>query len=156
MTRVAARHADEVVLNLVPPERVRAVRETIDAKAAAAGRAAPRLAVWVPVALEPGEAALTQLASQLTVYLAPPGYGEMFAELGFADLVRQARDGARRSELARSVSPELLGHVCALGSRERVMARLDAYYEAGADTVAVVPSTAEDPCGRAVLTAISA
>ena len=47
MTRVAARHADEVVLNLVPPQRVGAVRATVDAEAAAAGRTAPDLAVWV-------------------------------------------------------------------------------------------------------------
>ena len=51
MTRVAARHADEVVLNLVPPEHVRAVRATIDAEAGAAGRPEPpRLAVWVAAA----------------------------------------------------------------------------------------------------------
>lgn len=155
MTRVAARHADEVVLNLVPPERVRAVREIVDIDAAAAGRTPPRLAVWVPVALEPGEVALTQLASQLTVYLAPPGYGEMFAELGFSELVRRAREGARRGELADAVPLELLAQVCALGSLEQLRARLDAYYDAGADTVAVVPSTAEDPGGRAVLAAVS-
>ena len=33
MTRVAARHADEVLLNLVPPEHVSAVRATVDAEA---------------------------------------------------------------------------------------------------------------------------
>jgi probable F420-dependent oxidoreductase len=156
MTRVAARCADEVVLNLVPPERVAAVRQTVDAEAAAAGRSPPRLAVWVPIALEPGDAALAQLASQLAIYLAPPGYGEMFSELGFSALVERARDGARRAELARSVPRELLERVCALGSREGLMARLDEYHEAGADTVAVVPSTAEDPRGRAALTAIQA
>src|SRR4051812_12642083 len=35
MTRVAARHADEVVLNLVPPDHVAGVRETLDTEAAA-------------------------------------------------------------------------------------------------------------------------
>ena len=80
----------------------------------------------------------------------------MFSELGFAELVRRARDGARRVELARSVPPELLEQVCALGSGEQLTARLEAYHEAGADTVAVVPSSAEDPRGRAVLNAIAA
>jgi alkanesulfonate monooxygenase SsuD/methylene tetrahydromethanopterin reductase-like flavin-dependent oxidoreductase (luciferase family) len=79
----------------------------------------------------------------------------MFCELGFAALVRRARDGARRADLARCIPSELLGRVCALGSRESLIARLDAYYEAGADTVAVVPSTAEDPRGRSALGAIS-
>ncbi len=155
MSRVAARHTDEVVLNLVPPERVRTVRQTLDAEAAAVGRTPPRLAVWVPVALDPGAGALAQLAAQLAIYLAPPGYGEMFSELGFEELVRRARGGARRADLARSVPLPLLEHVCALGSRERLIARLEAHHEAGADTVAVVPSTAEDPRGRAVLGAIA-
>jgi probable F420-dependent oxidoreductase len=155
MTRVAARHADEVVLNLVPPEHVRAVRATVDTEAAAAGRTPPRLAVWVPVALEPGGEALAQLGSQLAIYLAPPGYGEMFSTLGFSKLVRRAREGTSRSELADGIPLELLEHVCALGSGEDVAARISAYHEAGADVVSVVPSTAEDPGGRGVLAAVS-
>ncbi len=83
MIRLAARHADEVVLNLASPARVAEVRHAIDsAAAAAAGRAAPRLTVWVPVAVDPGAAAHAQLAAQLAVYLGPPGYGEMFSALG--------------------------------------------------------------------------
>ena len=108
MTRVAARCADEVVLNLVPPEHVSGVRATVDAEAAAVGRPAPSLAVWVPVALEPAGAARAQLASQLAIYLGAPGYGEMFSQLGFGDLVRRARQGARRSELAGAVPAELV------------------------------------------------
>jgi alkanesulfonate monooxygenase SsuD/methylene tetrahydromethanopterin reductase-like flavin-dependent oxidoreductase (luciferase family) len=155
MTRVAARLADEVVLNLVPPEHVSSVRATVDAEATAAGRTAPGLAVWVPVALEPGEEARAQLASQLAIYLGAPGYGEMFSELGFAELVRRARDGGRRSELAGSVPFELLERVCAIGSADEVSARISAYHEAGADVVGVAPSTAEDPGGRTVLTAVA-
>lgn len=82
MIRLAAQHADEVVLNLASPFRVGRVRAAIDSAAAAAGRAAPRLTVWVPVAVNPGAAAHSQLAAQLAVYLAPPGYGEMFSALG--------------------------------------------------------------------------
>jgi probable F420-dependent oxidoreductase len=155
MTRVAARHADEVVLNLVSPEHVAAVRATVDAEAKAAGRTAPGLAVWVPVALEPDSEARAQLASQLAIYLGAPGYDEMFSELGFAELVRRARDGARRPELAGSVPFELLERVCALGSADEVIARISAYHDAGADVVGVAPSTAEDPAGRGVLTALS-
>jgi probable F420-dependent oxidoreductase len=155
MTRVAARHADEVVLNLVPPARVADVRAIIAAAAAAAGRIPPRLTVWVPVAVNPGDAALLQLAAQLAVYLAPPGYGEMFSELGFLDLVRRARAGARRVDLAAAVPVELLDQVCALGSPDRIAARLQAYHHAGADSVAIVPGTAEDPGGRAAFAAVA-
>ena len=153
MTRVAARHADEVVLNLVPPDHVAGVRETLDAEAAAAGRPAPELAVWVPAALEPDDAARTQLASQLAVYLGAPGYGEMFSELGFGDVVQRAREGARRSELAEAVPFELIAQVCATGSAAEVAARISAYHDAGADTVGIAPSTASDPGGRGVLRA---
>lgn len=145
MIRLAAQHADEVVLNLASPFRVGRVRAAIDSAAAAAGRAAPRLTVWVPVAVNPGAAAHSQLAAQLAVYLAPPGYGEMFSALGFDGLVRSARSRATRRELAVAVPSELLDRVCALGSPDRVAARLRAYADAGADCVAVVPATAEDP-----------
>jgi alkanesulfonate monooxygenase SsuD/methylene tetrahydromethanopterin reductase-like flavin-dependent oxidoreductase (luciferase family) len=104
--------------------------------------------VWLPVALRPGEAALRQLAGQLAVYLAPPGYGEMFCELGFAELVERARGGARRSEMAAAVPLELAEQLAALGTPEQVTDRIRAYLQAGADTVAVIPVTAEDAGGR--------
>jgi len=154
MTRVAARVADEVVLNLVTPAHVAGVRATIDTEAAAAGRPPPRLAVWIPVALDPGAAARRQLASQLTVYLAPPGYGEMFATLGFGALVDAARAGRSRRELAAEVPDALADVVGAIGDRTTIAARIAAYHDAGADDVALVPSTAEDPGGAAVLSAL--
>ena len=153
MTKVAARHADGVVLNLVSPDHVRAVRHTIDAEAAEAGRAPPPLAVWVPAAIDPGEMARAQLAGQLAVYLAPPGYGEMFSALGFTELVGRARGGARRSELAAAMPWELLEVVGAMGTAEEVAGRIAAYHAAGATVVGVVPSTAEDADGARVLEA---
>ncbi|OBJ61728.1 LLM class F420-dependent oxidoreductase [Mycobacterium asiaticum] len=153
MLRLAARHADEVVLNLASPARVAEVRNLLDD--AATDRPPPRLTVWVPVAVDPGAAAHAQLAGQVAVYLAPPGYGEMFATLGFGHLVAGARAGAPRRALAAEIPVELLDSVGALGSAERIGARLRAYREAGADCLAVVPSTAEDPGGRATLAALA-
>jgi probable F420-dependent oxidoreductase len=155
MTRVAARHADEVVLNLVTPEHVALVRRRIDEEAAAVGKAPPRLAVWVAAAMNPGERALAQIAGQLAVYLGAPGYGELFAELGFGALVARARAGAPRSELVAAVPLGLAARVAAIGADAQVAARIAAYHDAGADHVAVVPSTAEDPGGRAVLEALA-
>jgi probable F420-dependent oxidoreductase len=151
MTRVAARHADQVVLNLVPPEHIGEARASIDREAERVGRTPPPLAVWVPVAVDPGAQARLQLASQLAIYLAPPGYGEMFSRLGFGALVEQARGGAKRDELAARVPFELLEQVCAVGSASDVAARLASYHGAGAELVGVVPSTAEDPGGRIAL-----
>jgi probable F420-dependent oxidoreductase len=155
MIQLAAQHADEVVLNLASPARVAEVRAAVNDGAAAVRRPAPRLTVWVPVALDPGAAAYAQLAGQLAVYLAPPGYGEMFSALGFDDLVRKARAGATRRDLGSAIPVELLDRVCALGTAERVAAQLNAYLEAGADCVAVVPATAEDPGARMTLGALS-
>lgn len=151
MTQLAARLADEVVLNLASPQRVAEVRRQVDDHAAAADRRPPHLTVWVPVSLRPGEASLRQLANQLAIYLAPPGYGEMFCELGFARFVERARSGARRSELAAAIPLEMAEQLGAFGTPEQVAARLQAYLHAGADTVAVIPVTAEDPAGRAAL-----
>jgi probable F420-dependent oxidoreductase len=156
MTRIAARHADEVVLNLVTPEHVAGVRARIDSEAAAVGRRGrPRLAVWVPAALDPGPEAHAQLAGQLAAYLAAPGYGEMFIALGFGSLVDRARGGGiRRAELLTAIPSELLAQVGAIGSARDVARRIRAYHEAGADHIGVAPSTAEDPAGRSLLAAL--
>jgi alkanesulfonate monooxygenase SsuD/methylene tetrahydromethanopterin reductase-like flavin-dependent oxidoreductase (luciferase family) len=145
MMRLAAEIADEVVLNLASPQRVSQVRQQIEHDAVAAGRTPPHVTVWLPVAVRPGEASLRQLAGQLAVYLAPPGYGEMFCELGF---VERARGGARRSDMAAAIPLELAEQLAALGTPEQVTDRIRAYLQAGADTVAVIPVTAEDPGGR--------
>jgi probable F420-dependent oxidoreductase len=151
MTEVAAQQADQVVLNLVTPERVAEVRGRVEAHAAAAGRPAPSLAVWVPAALDPGPQALAQLQGQLAVYLGAPGYGELFSAAGFEPLVRQARSGAPRSELADMIPAELVARVGAVGTRDEIARRVAAYHDAGADHVGIVPSTAEDPAGRRIL-----
>lgn len=150
MIDLAARRADELVLNLASPARVAEVKAALRKSGAD-----PRLTVWVPVALEPGVDAHAQLAGQLAVYLAPPGYGEMFSALGFDDLVQKARSGATRRELAAAIPVELLDAVSAMGSADRIAAQLRAYRDAGADCVAVVPATAEDPGARATLTALA-
>jgi probable F420-dependent oxidoreductase len=154
MTGLAAEIADEIVLNLSTPQRVADVRRRIDELAAAAGRRPPHLTVWVPAALRPGEPSLRQAANQLAVYLAPPGYGEMFSELGFPELVAAARSGARRSELAAALPVALAEQLCVFGTPDQIASRLQAYLRAGADTVAVVPVTAEDPGGEAILTCV--
>lgn len=155
MTRVAAGAADEVVLNLVTPERVAQVRASVDAEARSRDRPPPEIAVWVTVALDPGAPTLAQMAAQIAVYLRPPGYGEMFTELGFSALVDRARAGAKRSELAQEITIELLRQVCAIGSASQIQARLASYIAAGATRIGIVPATAEDPAGERVLGMLS-
>lgn len=151
MIDAAAAVADRAVVNLLTPAQVRRVRTAVDAAAAAAGVAPPPLVAWVPAALDPGRATLAQLARQLVVYLAPPGYGEMFVEAGFGDLVARARAGESPRTLMQAIPTELLASVGAIGDAATVRRRLGEYRDAGAAVVAVVPATAEDPGGRRLL-----
>ena len=155
MLGVAAREADRVVLNLVTPEAVREVRGALEREARAAGRACPRLAVWLAAAHEPNADGIAQLARQVCVYLAPPGYGEMFRAAGFGALVERARAGEPQARLAQQVPRALLEAVTALGSRSELRARVSDYAAAGADEIAVVPVTAGDDAGTRVLEALA-
>jgi probable F420-dependent oxidoreductase len=151
MLELAAQTADRVVVNLLTVEQVAQTRGLVERAAAKAQRAAPPLAAWVPVAIDPSAATRAQLASQLAAYIPAPGYGEMLAAAGFAGIVERARSGLPRRELAMLVGPDLLEAVAAVGSCDAVVARLQAYHEAGADAVAVVPATADDPGAGRVL-----
>ncbi|GLY47514.1 LLM class F420-dependent oxidoreductase [Lentzea sp. NBRC 102530] len=147
MTKVAAAEGDEVVLNLVSAEHVAEVRKRL----VASRPLPPPLAVWITAALDPGPETLHQIRSQLAVYLAPPGYGEMFTALGHGDLVDQARQGRPRTELAAEIPRDLLEQVGAIGSAQTIADRVAEYHEAGAGHVGLVPATAEDPAGRRLL-----
>lgn len=151
MMKVAAEEGDEVVLNLVSTDHVAAVSREL----ASMTRVPPPIAVWIPAALDPGPRTLQQLRSQLAVYLAPPGYGEMFTALGHGGLVDRARAGEPRASLAPDIPVSLLESVGALGSASSIAARVSAYFEAGASHVGLVPATAEDPAGRRLLTTLS-
>jgi probable F420-dependent oxidoreductase len=155
MLAVAAREADRVVLNLVTPAAVREVRSALEREARAAGRACPRLAVWVAAAHEPSSDGIAQLARQVCIYLAPPGYGEMFRAAGFGALVDRARAGEPQRQLARELPRALLEAVAMLGDERTLRSRVSDYRAAGADEVAIVPVTAGDEAGARVLAALA-
>lgn len=151
MVRLAAQVADRVVVNLVTPAQVSRIRREVDSAAQEIHRPAPPLAVWVPVALNPDEAAFTQLARQLVVYLAAPGYGDMFTEAGFGETVNLARSGVHLREVLAAIPRELISAIAAVGDEQAVLATLEGYRRAGADEVAIVPVTAHDPGARHAL-----
>src|SRR5207237_1298339 len=105
--------------------------------------------------LAPAEA-LEQLRRGLVAYLSAPGYGEMFAEAGFEDVVRFARTGPRPGELLAAIPAELVGHVSLAGDEQAVRARMADYASAGVDEVALVPGSSDaDPAGVATLTVLA-
>lgn len=93
----------------------------------------------------------------LVPYLPAPGYGEMFTEAGFGDVVAYARAGPHPRDLLAAVPREIVTHVALAGDRASVRARLAEYAGAGVDQVAIVPAcTDHDPAGEATLTALAA
>jgi probable F420-dependent oxidoreductase len=126
MLKVAARLADRLVLNLLTAAQVAEFR----------ARTELPITVWVPAALDPGEAARLQMIRELKVYLAAPAYAAMFRRAGLTD------------------EDAIAAEVSAMGSLERLRERIAEYHSAGATTVALVPVTAEDPGGARLLQAV--
>jgi probable F420-dependent oxidoreductase len=155
MMELAATVADRVVLNLLTPRLVAQIRRRIDAIARAAGRRPPPLTVWVPAALDPGPTAIAQMVRQLVAYVGARGYAEMFAAAGFGAIVDLARGGAHPRDVLSAIPPQLLAAVGAIGNTREVRARIDEYAAAGADVVALVPVTADDPGGARLLSALA-
>jgi probable F420-dependent oxidoreductase len=153
--RTAARHADRMVLDLVSPELAAAFRAKLDAAAREAGRPAPRLAAWIPAAVDPDPASYAQIMWSLVSYLEVAGYGEMFTEAGFGKAVELAASGASQEELLSALPPEAASKVGLVGDLETVRRQLRAYEEAGLDEVALVPATDGDPGGAKTLAALA-
>jgi alkanesulfonate monooxygenase SsuD/methylene tetrahydromethanopterin reductase-like flavin-dependent oxidoreductase (luciferase family) len=149
---LAGELADVVVLSLVTTEELKRAAAVVEESAAAAGQPRPRVAVWVPAAVD--EAGAAQVARGISLYAAQPGYGEMFTAAGFGSLVEAARGGRHPRDL--EVPPELAAAVGAIGSVADVQARLAAYGAAGADVVCLVPATAVDPGAARLLATVSA
>ena len=106
MTRVAARDADEVVLNLVTAEHLAGVSARGSTPRPERPAGPPR--AWrcgCRSRSTRGPSAEAQLRAQLAVYLRPPGYGEMFAQPGVRLARERARADAPRSELADRAPP---------------------------------------------------
>jgi alkanesulfonate monooxygenase SsuD/methylene tetrahydromethanopterin reductase-like flavin-dependent oxidoreductase (luciferase family) len=92
----------------------------------------------------------------LVGYMGAPGYGEMFAEAGFGDVVRFARTGPHPGELLAAIPPEIVGHVSLVGDVASVLRRLGEYAAAGVDEIALVPGSCDDdPAGVGTLTALA-
>jgi probable F420-dependent oxidoreductase len=152
----AAEYADRMVLDLVSPELAAGYREKLDAAAQRVGRPAPRLAAWIPAAVDPTPEARVQVLQSLVGYLEVAGYGEMFAAAGLGEAVQMALAGAGRDDLLAAVPPDAADRLGLVGDLASVRDRLDAYSAAGLDEVVLVPATAGDPGGERTLTALAA
>lgn len=145
--RLAAQHGDRMVVSLVTVGAAERLATNLRSEAQKAGRAAPRLAAWIPVAVDGGDAAREQLRRTLVGYLAAPGYSEMFEDEGFAHIVALARKRPHPRDLLAAIPDELVEAVGVLGDASAVRHRL-ADYAAHVDELVVLPcSTDDDPAG---------
>jgi probable F420-dependent oxidoreductase len=151
---VAAEHADRMVLDLVSPRLAREYRAKLGAMARRAGRPAPRLAAWIPAAVDPDPDSHAQIIQSVAGYLGVAGYAEMFTAAGFGAAVEMARAGADPDAVLGALPPDAAATVGLVGDAQAVSARLDAY-AAALDEVVLVPATAGDPGGERTLTALS-
>ena len=143
--------AGAMVLNLITP----ASAERLIAQARAINPAT-FVTAWATAAVDPDREAIDRIRQAVVGYLPAPGYGEMFAEAGFADVVAFARTRPHPRELLAAVPDELVAAVAVLGDVDAVRAGLSAYAAAGVDEVALLPvSTERDPGGAATLKALS-
>ena len=152
--RVAARQGDRMLLNMVTPQSLARLREQLETAAVEAGRAVPRVAVWLTCAVDPQREAIDQLLHAVVGYLAAPGYAEMISEAGFAELVDFARTRPHPRELRAAMPDELASTIGLVGSGSAIDKRLEEYRAAGADEICLVPATAGDPGGLRSLQAM--
>jgi probable F420-dependent oxidoreductase len=160
--KVAARHADRMVINLVTPKSAARLVQLLHDECRAIGRPVPPVAAWISAVVDPSPSpspspeGADQLRRGLVAYMAVPGYADMFTEAGFGDVVSYARTGPHPRDLLAAIPAEITGHVSLVGDRATVLARLGEYARAGVDEVALVPGSSDaDPAGVATLTALA-
>lgn len=150
--RVAARHADRMLLNMVTPAEVENFRHKLDD---AGGTHVP-LSAWLVAAVDPTPEEIQQIRSAVVGYLAAPGYGEMFTRAGYGRLVESARAGTHPRAVLEAIPDGFEQAVGLVGSRQEIRDLLGAYERAGLDAACVVPVTAGGDAGHRALETVAA
>jgi len=156
MLEVAATSSDRVVLNFVTPERVTEICARVASAAEHAARpAVPEVVVWTMASFTGNPEALAHIAYNIAIYLRLPSYAQMFEQAGFGEFVSLAQQ-VSFSELVALLPRSLVSHFVPIGSEADVARRVSEYHAAGAHTVCLVPTTADDPGARAAVQFIHA
>ena len=152
---IAARYADRMLLDLVTTEQVRELRVKLDAAAARLHRPPPRLAAWLPAAVDPDNASYTQLMRSVVGYFPVRGYREVFERAGFGAAIALAEGAAEPDDVLQALPEDAAQTVGLVGDLDTIRARLAEYSDAGLDEVAILPATAGDPAGERTLSALA-
>lgn len=143
LTEVAVARADRLIVPIATVEHIARLRTRVQQAAERIGRTPPRIAVWVPIAVDPDETDRRELLRGMVPYLRAAGFAGMFAEAGYGEVVQLARSGAHVRSVVAAAPPDLLGAVGGVGSLAEVRAALGEYRAVGADDLFVIPHTAE-------------
>lgn len=152
--KVAAQQGERMLLNMVTAASAARLRQQLEDAARKAGRPTPRLAVWLGCAVNPTEAAITQMLRSKVGYLSAPGYSDMFIEAGFSELVELAKSRPHPREVLAAMPTELAASVGIVGDLDTLRARCTEYRAAGVDEICIVPATADDPGAERTLSAV--
>jgi len=115
----------------------------------------PHTTVWLAAAVDPDERERRWMANGYVGYLAAPGYSEMFADAGFAELVEFAKSRPHPKLLAERIPDELLDAVALVGSESNVQRRIEEYAAAAVAEIGLVVPPLDLPSGRATLEALA-
>ncbi len=144
LTEIAAVRADRLILPIGTVEHVSRLRARVQAAAERAGRESPKIALWLPVAVEPDTEGRRAMLRDLVPYLRSAGFSPgMFSEAGFGEVVRLARSGAHVRSVVAAAPPELLAAVAAVGDVEHVRSVVGEFRAVGVDDVILLPDRPE-------------
>jgi len=152
--KMAARHSDRMLLNMVTTESVARLKQQLEDAAKIAGRPTPKVAAWLGCAIDPSEAAIQQMLRSKVGYLSAAGYSDMFIEAGFGDLVAFAKTRPHPREVFAAMPAEMAAAVGIIGDRNTVRSRIAEYRAAGVDEICILPPTADDPAAERTLSTV--
>jgi probable F420-dependent oxidoreductase len=148
MRALAAAASDGLITSWTTPRGVRAAADDLARDAAAAGRARERLRLVARVYVDvDGDVrqARAAVSEELVQYVMSPPYARFFAEIGFAEEVREVtRAFARgdRAATAAAIGARMTDAFLLAGSADEVATRLSDFIDAGADELALQPLAA--------------
>ena len=153
-TALAAEIADGWLPTLFAPEHVDAFRPSLEEGAGRAGRSVDELAITPQVSLgiyDDVEHARNFMRPYMALYIGGMGsrdrnfYNQLVTRYGYGDAARTVQDlylSGRQAEAMAAIPDELIDKVALVGSKEAVRDRIEAYRDAGVETLLVTPAAA--------------
>jgi F420-dependent oxidoreductase-like protein len=153
-TALAAEIADGWLPTLFAPEHLDEFRPSLEEGAGRAGRSVDDLAITPQVSLgiyDDVEHARNFMRPYMALYIGGMGsrernfYNQLVTRYGYGDAAKKIQDlylSGRQAEAMAAIPDELIDKVALVGPKEAVRDRVDAYRDAGVDTLLVTPAAA--------------